>query len=119
MYNYDLILTYKYPCNDISSNELYKSEFLKAFNLTEYDDKIISDTLNNIYFKQKILFKEILDYVSKNHNLKITLTPQECFPILFSWEFFYITHSCISSKNMHDKNNFLRVLWIALKEKKN
>lgn len=116
MYNRDLILTYKDPSNNENTNELYKKEFLAIFNLETYDEKEINKELDNLYYSQKSVFDVILKYISENHKFPIELTPAQCFPFLFSWEFLHITHECIKNKNMYKKNVYLVKLWDAVKK---
>ena len=115
MYNFNLILTYKDPSNNDSSDILYKKEFLDVFNLETYDEKIINEELDNLYYKQKSAFTEILKYISNNHKFPIELTPEQCFPFLFSWEYFYITHDCIKTQDIALRNIYLVKLWDAIK----
>ena len=116
MYNYELILTYKDPSNNDNSDELYKKEFLDVFNLETYDEKIINEELDNLYYLQKNVFDIILKYISENHKFPIELTPEQCFPFLFSWEYFHITHECIKTHDMFKKSLYLVKLWDAIKK---
>ena len=116
MYNFDLILTYKDPSNNDNSDELYRNEFLDVFNLESYDEKNINEELNNLYYKQQSIFSVILKYFSENHKFPIELTPEQCFPFLFSWEYFYITHQCIKTNDMVKKSLYLVKLWEAIKK---
>jgi len=116
MYNYNLVLTYKDPSNNDNSEELYRKEFLNVFNLETYDEKNINKELDNLYFKQKSIFSVILKYFSENHKFPIELTPRQCFPFLFSWEYFYIMHECIKTDNMGIKSLYLVKLWDAIKK---
>jgi len=115
MYNYELILTYKDPSNNDNSDKLYKKEFLDVFNLETYDEKIINEELDNLYYSQKSVFDVILKYISENHKFPIELTPEQCFPFLFSWEYFHITHECIKTQDMYKKSLYLVKLWDAIK----
>ena len=116
MYNFDFILTYKDPSNNDNSEELYRKEFLNVFNLETYDEKIINNELDNLYYSQKSVFDVILKYFSENHKFPIELTPEQCFPFLFSWEYFYITHQCIKTNDMVKKSLYLVKLWEAIKK---
>jgi len=116
MYNYELILTYNDPSNNEKSDKLYKKEFLDAFNLETYDEKIINEELDNLYYSQKNVFDVILKYISENHKFPIELTPEQCFPFLFSWEYFHITHKCIKTHDMAKKSLHLVNLWDSIKK---
>jgi len=116
MYDFDLILTYKDPSNNDNSEEIYRKEFLNVFNLETYDEKIINKELDNLDYSQKTVFDVILKYFSENHKFPIELTPEQCFPFLFSWEYFNLTHECVKTSNMSKKSLYLVKLWEAIKK---
>lgn len=109
MYNTKFICTYNYydpslcvPFNvnmdnidqdDISDLEdvcevLYRAELLQVFNLTEYNDDVIHNTLDMLYEKMSIYepFKNIIEKA----------TEQMGFVVIFSYQYFYLTHICVA-----------------------
>jgi len=74
--------------------EIYRIEFLKCFNLEEFDDNIISGQVNQLFDLCKVHeeFRRIIELVkNKTGDEDIEI----CFMQLFSYEFFYLAHNCI------------------------
>jgi len=123
-----------YSVNDVKliCSELYKNEYLKAFDATEYlDDKIdkklrriynllieITDVTQRNYFKEFIdeLFQHYLEKCCRGIEIKeiedINDVKYMCFLSLFSQDLFYITHQliCIFFKNNEIDLNILNNL---------
>ena len=115
MYNKDIVLTYKDISNSELSDTTYRKEFLEVLGLEEYDDKKVVDMINHIYKDQKEMFRVILKYISENNKFPIPLPPEECFPFLFSWEYFDTTYNIIKTTNMYKKSYYLAKLWDEVK----
>lgn len=109
-----------YSVNDVKliCSELYKNEYLKAFDATEYLDDVIDEKLRRIYntlteTTQINYFKEFIDELFQHYlenccrgikieqNEDINDVKYMCFLSLFSQELFHITHQllCIFFKN--------------------
>jgi hypothetical protein len=74
--------------------EIYRIEFIKCFNLEEFDDNIINVQVKHLFdlCKGHEEFSRIIELVKNKagyEDLEI------CFMQLFSYELFYLTHNCI------------------------
>jgi len=98
------------------SEMLYQNELLQAFNLTEFDDKIINNKVIELYnsidleFIDNKEFKEILIFLSEQHFTDDLLIG---FMSLFSYHLFHISHLCINDfvvfKTFKEENlNYLK-----------
>jgi len=113
MYNSKFICTYNYYDSSLmkSINEpkvnvedcegledmadyLYKDEYLKIFNIPEFDDNKINDVTTYVYSKMshheefnKCMITAASKFVSEDEELG--------FMVLFSYNYFFITHRCI------------------------
>jgi|UniRef100_A0A6C0C0V1 hypothetical protein len=118
MYNTDFELTYR----DISDNKLsdktYREEFLKFLNLEEYNDDTVSEKLDEIFLLQGFTFTKVLIYISNYNKLPFELSPKDCFPFLFSWEYFSFTFDAIKAKAIENKHFNLLLLWEEIKKSK-
>ena len=79
---------------------LYKNELLSAFNLEEFDETLLNTSISNLY-KEKVEkvegeTEEGIKSICKKVAEKL-LTEDESigFILLFSYEFFHITHFCM------------------------
>lgn len=78
---------------DISTN-LYRSEFLEAFNLQEYKDDVIDQQFYILYkfFKDDERLKPLYKKLAS----KIMSEDEEIgFVFLFSYDYFFLMHLCI------------------------
>ena len=107
-YNYTFECTYKDAENKYINDkevdaddvlflceEIYRFEFLKCFNLDEFDDNIINALVKKLCADccKDDNFKTIIDLVSvhmKEPDLEI------CFMQLFSYNFLHLTQACIN-----------------------
>jgi hypothetical protein len=74
--------------------EIYRIEFIKCFNLEEFDDDIINAQVKGLFdlCKGHEEFSKIIHLVKEktgDEDIEI------CFMQLFSYELFYLTHNCI------------------------
>ena len=74
--------------------EIYRIEFIKCFNLEDFDDDIINAQVKNLFdlCKGHEEFSKIIQLVKEktgDEDIEI------CFMQLFSYELFYLTHNCI------------------------
>jgi len=88
---------------DFTSKYLYDNELLHAFSMTHYDANILSNKIFNLYNFLKSRREEFTDIdkllkVADDISIKYILRSEEFngFMILFSFDFFHITHLCIS-----------------------
>jgi hypothetical protein len=98
MYNYSLKLTYQDKDNDT----IYRKELLDAFNLKEYTDEI-NRYIDELYNKVKDDYADIIKCITVNDPLTMfrTLNENDCFMILFSWEYFNDNHNLLQA--IHNK----------------
>lgn len=96
MYNTTFKCTYNLLDDDDESELLYKIQFLQAFNLDDWDDNKINESLNFIETSLK----------SNEHGIKILSKIREVmlmeenansFEVAFlcSYNFFYLLHECL------------------------
>ena len=76
------------------SNSLYQANLLESFNLTEFNETIINREIEKLYsvFKGHERFKKCMkrvanSYMSEDHSIGLML--------LFSYDYFFLTHICI------------------------
>ena len=106
-YNTDLIIKYRVVLNNSYTTEndinnvciseiLYQENFLEAFYLKEYDDKIISEQQSLLYelLIQEECIQLVLEKLSKKTNFDDKYI---VFFYLFSYPLFHITHQLITN----------------------
>lgn len=102
MYNINIILTY----HEKKDDTLYRKEFLSVFSLPSYDNKILLEQekiFNTI--KHNNNFKTIIKILKEKANpWPFKLDDMNAFLVLFSYDYFYLTHNMLreyhSSKNI-------------------
>ena len=101
MYSTDFICTYKLLPEE-EQEDLYRIQYLQAFHLEKWNDKIISDTMSQLYkrVKDDSDMKDILNHVSLSNDLQSYINlmgkdSENFFCLLFSFELFDLTHKCI------------------------
>jgi hypothetical protein len=75
---------------------LYKNDLLKIFQLKEYNDEIIMNTLDDIY--EKVCINENMKTfinVIKEKNPYFASDDRTAFTIMFSFDYLDVAHSCI------------------------
>ena len=98
MYVTDFICTYKqHDIND--QHAMYQQQLLQAFNLDDWDDDIVNNSVKEIFekFKDNQDIKEILNKIKTNENnsvLMLLLGSEDIaiFQILFRFDLFDMTH---------------------------
>jgi len=105
--------------DDFTSQYLYETELLHAFNMTTYHpetlDKFFQELYNKIIEMREIneSAKKLLDYANNISNKTIFTDNEEAgFMILFSYHLFHITHICLcelfTENNISEQNfNYL------------
>ena len=81
-------------CED-NANLIYKANFLQAFNLTDFDDKIINSQIKELF--------NLLKSHEEFYNCMLSLTYKFLsedielgMMFLFSYDYFFATHKCLS-----------------------
>jgi len=112
-YNTDLIVKYRLFLNksDDSENDMskmcmsevvYQENFLEAFHLTTYDDKIVGEQQTMLY--DLLSVEESIQLVLENLSKKTQFSDKEIvFMYLFSYPLFYLTHDLIVNFLVHNE----------------
>tara|TARA_Y100000591_G_C21854260_1_gene713936 strand:+ start:2215 stop:2583 length:369 start_codon:yes stop_codon:yes gene_type:complete len=105
MYNFNHKITYNHVSENKQNNQ-YQKDLLTCFSVDTYDfEKIgkIQDDLFELY-KDNKNFKELLDFFQNNQTIIPAKLPlQNCFTLLFQFEFFFILHKCLIDLHNTDK----------------
>ena len=111
-YDSSFLCTYK----NIDDDDLYRIQFLQAFKLDNWDDKLINSTRNKLFLLVKDQFVDILkDMKKKKHILSHALfflgeNPNDfdLFSLLFCMDTFQEFHKCLCDflniGNIQDEN---------------
>lgn len=112
-YNTDLIIKYRLFLNNLEDTEndmnnicmsevVYQENFLQAFKLASYDDKIVSEQQTMLY--DLLIEEECIQLLLENLSKKIQFGDKEIqFMYLFSYPLFYITHDLIVNFLVHNE----------------
>lgn len=99
-YNTDLIIKYRLFMNgsDITENAMsevvYQENFLEAFYLNEYNEKIVSEQQTLLY--DILIHEEWFQLLLENLSKKINFDDKDIlFIYLFSYPLFHVTHELI------------------------
>lgn len=81
---------------DFIRNCIYRQELLNFFDLEEFDESLLESKIGELY-KQVVLEKEkvfelFLDILHKDFSF---FTKEQCFSLLFSFDFFWMTQLCL------------------------
>ena len=94
-------------------NCIYRQDLLNLFDLEEFDEKIIQEEIDHLYEKIKNNpdFEYLLEKVSSDYSL----SPRDAFLLLFSFDYMYATHLCLSDcletgKMKRENKNILLLL---------
>ena len=112
MYVDDFICTYKQHDAENQEN-VYRTQFLQAFNLQTWDDTKVEEGMTALYNKLKDLDDIILiiEAAKKSKELEMLILFSQAddatiFKMLFKFELFDMTHRCIcdaiSTQNIDD-----------------
>ena len=101
MYVDDFICTYKQHENENQEN-VYRSQFLQAFNLQTWDDTKVEERMSTLYDSIKNLedIMSIIKTAKTSKELEMLILFSEAddatiFKMLFKFELFDMTHRCI------------------------
>jgi len=107
-YNITIDVNYyeKKELTDEELNELYKTQFLEAINESDYNEEMIlakMDFLYNLLVTTKL--NNIFDLLCKYSSTVPMEDNKLGYYLLFSFDFFYITHSILSNYFVFDEIN--------------
>ena len=112
MYCADFICTYKLIENESESEQLYRIQFLQAFESENWNDDIINDKMKTLYenIKDNTVINDIINNIKKSKNLEMMITllgddELTLFKLLFKYELFDFTHKCICNILNNDNEN--------------
>jgi hypothetical protein len=80
---------------DCILNILYRQDILSIFELEDFDEKVINDSIFELYEKVKTNFK-IKKLIIHLAQQMMTNDEKLGFLIMYSFDYLYITHKCIS-----------------------
>lgn len=110
MYNIDFEC--KYYLDD--SDDLYRSEILKAFDLNDWDDKIMNDKMDTLYnhLKECEFVIKLIKKLKENKEFSVFLFfisqdggDEAVFRLLFNYDYFHLFHSLLCYYIRHNKLN--------------
>jgi len=125
MYQADFVCTYKL-FDDMDENDkeqMYRIQLLQAFDLTEWNDDIINNIIEELYFSISLSgdFKDVFTKARRNKDInellniynasnreietdKIAILDENdiIFKMLFKFEYFDLTHRCIIDYLIHN-----------------
>ena len=109
-YNTSFICTYLAVDDNGDADALYRSQFLQAFNLTEWNEDKVSKEMEDLYkimmrcewlmeeMRRLVVTQPLLGFIGKD---KID---EMLFTLLFQFDIFWATHRCICD---YKKNNYI------------
>uniref|UniRef100_A0A6C0HGR8 Uncharacterized protein n=1 Tax=viral metagenome TaxID=1070528 RepID=A0A6C0HGR8_9ZZZZ len=109
----DFICTYKLMDDEFGQDYLYRAQLLQAFGLDKWDEDEVTTVMDATYaiVKDVTIFRELIEAGRKNKEIENLLNliyeePDEeekerddnklVFELLFKYEFFDMTHKCLS-----------------------
>ena len=102
MYCTDFICTYQHCDDEDEQEDIYRSQFLQAFEMEEWDDDVINKKTEKLYdkIKDRDEFNVVFDKLkkSKNYVLFLWVMGQDSltlFRLLFKYELFHLTHDAL------------------------
>jgi hypothetical protein len=75
-------------------NCIYRQDLLNLFDVEEFDEKAIQEEIDHLY--KKIKHNPDFEYFLEKVSLDHFLPPSEAFVLLFSFDYMYATHLCLS-----------------------
>ena len=101
-YNTEFLCTYKNLDEEYYQNLCYQTQILQALNISKYDDTIVSNHIEKIYyFLQNFYEIDIIllalkeKYKNSSISFFIENSNSALFQILFSYDYFDIFHKCL------------------------
>tara|TARA_B100001057_G_scaffold499583_1_gene610844 strand:- start:3366 stop:3731 length:366 start_codon:yes stop_codon:yes gene_type:complete len=114
MYNHLVNITY-HKEND-PEDRIYKKQLLDAFKLEDYDVEQIEKKMQYIHNLTKKYVDPLLDFIKDNCPYPFGNTKEDYVPILFAWEYFYLTHEIIKNVNKKNENEIANSVQMLKKE---
>ena len=108
LYNTSLNIDYKHEKYKNENNIEYQKQFLKAFYIEKYDEKIVIEKMDQIYDdicndnNMKKLFNEVKN---RNKIFPFELKDKDLFSLLFSYDTFDLLHLFIKDYYENDYVN--------------
>tara|TARA_X000000950_G_C13921406_1_gene663650 strand:+ start:20109 stop:20492 length:384 start_codon:yes stop_codon:yes gene_type:complete len=108
LYNTSLNIDYKHEKYKNENNSEYQKQFLKAFHIEKYDEKIVIEKMDQIYDdicndnNMKKLFNEVKN---RNKIFPFELKDKDLFSLLFSYDTFDLVHLFIKDYYENDYVN--------------
>ena len=129
IYNTNFVITYQLIKEDDElSDDLYRSQFLQAFNLNKWDDNKIDENTKKIYDNYDIEnnFREIFKIIKTEKTIfsqymifyREDSSFFDLFRLLFSYETFYLLHKFICDLENKQISNIKLINDIIKKIKK-
>jgi len=101
-YNSEFLCTYKSMEEEYYKNLCYQIQILQALNISKYDDTIVSNHIEKIYYFLKNYYEIdiillVLKEKYKNSSIYFFIENNNSalFQILFSFDYFDIFHKCL------------------------
>jgi len=101
-YNTEFLCTYKNMTEEYYKNLCYQIQILQALHISKYDDIIVSNHIEKIYyFLQNYYEIDIIllvlkeKYKNSNISFFIENNTSALFQMLFSYDYFDIFHKCL------------------------
>ena len=104
MYNFSHKITYNHVPEN-KQNQQYQEDILKCFNVETYDFNTIGKIQDELYelYKNNESFKNLLEFFQNNQRIIPAKLPlQNCFTLLFQFEYFFMLHNCLI--DLHNLN---------------
>lgn len=105
MYNFNHKITYNHVSEN-KQNEQYQKDILTCFSVDTYNFEKIGKIQDEIYelYKDNESFKRLLEFFQNNQKIIPAKLPlQNCFTLLFQFEYFFILHNCLIDLHKTDK----------------
>jgi hypothetical protein len=126
-YNSEFLCTYKSMEEEYYKNLCYQIQILQALNISKYDDTIVSNHIEKIYYFLKnyyeidiILLALKEKYKNSSISFFIDNNNSALFQILFSFDYFDIFHKCLCqyliSKKLKNEINIAKKYFNELKD---
>jgi hypothetical protein len=126
-YNTEFLCTYKSMPEEYYKNLCYQIQILQALNISKYDDIIVSNHIEKIYyFLQNYYEIDIIllalkeKYKNSNISFFIENNNSVLFQMLFSYDYFDIFHKClcqyIISKRLKNEPDINKKFFTTLKD---
>ena len=106
-YNYLYKITYNDKGFSIEKqDEKYQLDFLEVFYLDKYDEKIIEKSRSEVFnrYKNNVQLQTIFsNFKQHQKRFPFELSNETIFCFLFSFDYFYYFHNCLSELYVYEK----------------